>query len=244
MRQVMESRGLGRFVILMERRKKRSHSGPAPNRRESWSVDERDHGPNPQASQIASTQGIYTADSRKSCVGQAQVQDHTSCSTQGSQKLSRELSIIDKCEKTHDSQPLYFRYNIHINAIIQHRHQGTKFRGKQSSTQINSCIDVALENLALEPFRPTHKMRRLLPSYAANLQVISTPIENLNGRSIVFKDSSYLPSTRQKAFLPNSPSRPNPQSDRSTVEARCPLVKDLDGGVIVPSTNIDQHQSW
>ena len=241
----MESRGLGTFVILMERRKKRSDSGPAPNRRESRSVDERDHGPNPQVSQIARTQGIYTTDSQTSCGGQAQDQNHTSCSTQGSQKVSCELSIKDKCEKTHDSQLLYFKSNTQINAIIQHMHQGTKYRGKKSSSiQINSCINVALENLALEQCRSTHNMRRILSSHAANLQVTSALTENLNGLSIIFKDPSYLPSTRRKALLPNSFSRRDPQSDSSTVEARCPLLKHLEGGEILPLTNIDQHQPW
>ena len=224
MRQVMESRGLGNFVVSMERLKKRSDSGPAPNRRESRSVDERDHGPNPQGSQIASTQGVQTADSRK-WWGQGQDQH--------------------QCENSHDSQLLYFRCITQMNAILQRRHQGTKYRGKQSSsTQINSCVNVALENLALEPSYSTHKMRRVLSSHAANLQVISTPTENLNGRSIIFKGPSYLPSTRGKALLPKLPSRPDSQSDSSTIEARCPLLKDLEGGVIVPLTNIDRYQPW
>ena len=245
MRQVMESRGLGKFVISMERRKKRSDSGLATNRRGSRSADEREHGPEPQGSQIASTQGTYTAYSQKSCGGQAQDQDHTSCSTQGSQNLSRQLSIIDKCDKTHDPQLLYFRYNTQINVIIQHRHQGTKYRGKQFySAQINSCINVALENLALAPSHSTYKMRIILSSHAAKLQVLSTPTGNLTGRRIIFKVPSYLPSILQKALLPPLPSWPDSRSGSSTMEARCPLAKDREGGVIVPLTNIDQQQSW
>ena len=225
MRRVMEGRRLGKCVISMERLKKLSDSGPAPNCRESKSVDERDQGPNPQGSQIASTQGTYTADSRKWFEGQGQDQD--------------------QYENSHDFQLLYVRCIIQMNAIIQHRHQGTNYRGKQSfSTQINSCMNVALENLALEPSHSTHNMRRVLSSHAANLQVISTSTENLNGRSITFKDSSHLPSTRRKALLPNLSSRRDPQSDSSTVEARCPVLKDLDRGVIVPLTKIDQHQPW
>ena len=242
MRQVMESRGLGKFIVSMDRRQRGSDFGPAPNRRASTSVDERDHGPNPQGSQIASTPGIYTANSRKSCRGEGQNQDHSSCSTQGSQKLPRELSIMDKCEKTHDSQFLYFRCITQMNNIIQHKHQGLKYQGRQSSsTQINSCIKVAFENFALELFRSTHKTRRILSSHAANLQVISTPTENLNGRSTIFKDTSYLPSTRRKAILPNLPSWPDPRSGSSIIEA---LLKDLEGAMIVPLTNIDQHQPW
>ena len=226
MRQVMESRGLGKFVVSMERRKKRSDSGPAPNCCESKSVDERDHGPNSQGSKITSTQGTYTADIRKWCGGQGQEQD--------------------QCENSHDSQLLYVRCIIQMNAIVQDRHQGTKYRGKQSSSiQVNSCINVALENLALEPTHSTHKMRRNLSSHTANLQVISTPTENLNGSSIIVKDSPYLPSTRWKALAPNLSSRRDPQSDSSTIEARCPLLKDLEGGVIVPLKNIiDWYQPW
>ena len=197
MRQIIESRGLGNLVVSMERLKKRSDSGPPPDRRESKSADERDHGPNSQRSQIASTQGIYTADSRK-WWGQGQDQD--------------------QCNNSHDSQVLYFSCIIQMNAIIQHRHQGTKYRGKQStSTQINSCINVALGNLASDPSHSTHKMRRNLSSHAANLQVISTPTENLNG---------------------------DPQFDSSTIEARCPLLKDLERGMIFTLTNTDRYQPW
>ena len=222
----MESRGLGKFLVSMGRWKKRSDSGPAPNCRESKSVDERDHGPDPQGSQIASTPGTYTADSRKWCGGQGQEQA--------------------QCENSYDSQLLYVKCIIQMNAIIQDRYQGAKYRGKQfSSAEVNSCINVASENLALEPTHSTHKMRRNLSSQAANLQVIPTPTENFNGSSIIFKDSSYFPSTRWKALLLNLSSPRNPQSDSSTIEGRCPLLNDLEGGVIVPLRNIiDWYQPW
>ena len=245
MRQVMESRGLGISVIAMGRRNERSDSGPAPNRRESRGVGERDHGPNTQGPQTASTQGSYMASSQKWCGGQPQDQGQPSCSTQGSQKISRKLSMKDRCEHSHDLQLLYFKRNTQINAMIQHRLQGTKSRGKQSSsTQINSCIIVALEHFALASSRSTPKMRRVLSSHAANLQVISTHTRNLKGRSIRFKDPSYLPSNRRTALLPNLPSWPDPRSDSSTMEARCPQLKDLERDLIAPCTNIDRHQSW